>query len=621
MTHPPPPSPRRTALGLALVVVVATLIGATVTGLSRLLPESSLQAPLDRLIPLAVAAACTVLFVVPTVWAVRRFVDRAPLRDLGFGSLRHTWAPTLTVTGVLAITAVAQFTVALTVGGSTITPGSTGTALLAVVTVLPLLLLAQAVPEELVFRGYVQNALGRTVAPLSVLLLQSALFAGSVSLVTGSFDNAVNLFLLGVFLGVLRQAGGDLWTVLGARLTLAVPAVLVPALRMGEAGPAADPWPVAVDIAGCVSAYVALRVVQAHRSDVTAVGGPEPLPRRELPIKGILYDVGSSYMPGQNSRARWVPETVREELRVIDEELHCTTVTLFGRDLDRMEEAARIALDRGLEVWLQPRSMDAGHEEVIAHVERAADLAERLRLEHPDRVVLSVGCELTILNRGIVPGPNMDVRVWMLNIYALVMPYVNGKLNRLLRRVAATARARFQGPLTYASGTWESVDWAPFDIIGVDYYLDVLTRGTYRQGLRALRRFGKPVVVTEFGCCSYQGARAKGGSGGDIMLWHDLNDRRIRRGHVRDENVQAEMIDELLDVYETEDVHGAFLCMFIEGDCHYSPDPDRDQDMASFGIVRPPSVESGLSADDGHWEPKLGFHTLARRYAARIPTG
>mgnify|MGYP001294626245 CR=1 FL=1 len=38
MTHPPPSS-RRTFLGIALVVTVITLAGAAMTGLSHLLPE------------------------------------------------------------------------------------------------------------------------------------------------------------------------------------------------------------------------------------------------------------------------------------------------------------------------------------------------------------------------------------------------------------------------------------------------------------------------------------------------------------------------------------------------------------------------------------------------------
>ena len=162
------------------------------------------------------------------------------------------------------------------------------------------------------------------------------------------------------------------------------------------------------------------------------------------------------------------------------------------------------------------------------------------------------------------------------------------------------------------------MDWTPFDIVGVYYYFDETTRSSYRQGLRALTRWNKPVVVTEFGCYSYRGAEGKGGSGSDPMGWSDPDDRRVRGDLVRDEHVQADMIERLLDVYETEDVHGAFLCMFVEGDCHYSPDPARDLDMASFGIVRPPAPGSGLSADDGHWEPKEGFHALARRYGTEV---
>jgi len=35
--------------------------------------------------------------------------------------------------------------------------------------------------------------------------------------------------------------------------------------------------------------------------------------------------------------------------------------------------------------------------------------------------------------------------------------------------------------------------------------------------LRALRRFDKPIVVTEFGCCAYEGAEDTGGSAYGIV--------------------------------------------------------------------------------------------------------
>lgn len=299
---------------------------------------------------------------------------------------------------------------------------------------------------------------------------------------------------------------------------------------------------------------------------------------------------------------------------MIAEDLHCIAVTVFGDDLGRLEEAARMALDRGLFVWVQPRLVDGRQDEIVSRLGRAAAFCERLRADHPDRVGLNVGCELTVFARGIIPGRTFGVRLIGLTWGFFLTPLFDRRLNRLLGRLIETARARFRGPLTYGSGTWESVDWAPFDMIGVDYYFDISTRADYRGGLRALRAWGKPVLVTEFGCCSYRGAREQGGSGADILDWRDLENRRVKPGYERDERVQADAIEELIDIYETEDVYGAFVCMFIEGDCRFSPEPDRDEDKASFGIVRPPALESGLSPDDGHWEPKAAFHTIARRF-------
>ena len=47
-----------------------------------------------------------------------------------------------------------------------------------------------------------------------------------------------------------------------------------------------------------------------------------------------------------------------------------------------------------------------------------------------------------------------------------------GQLNEFLAGVVADARRRFGGRITYASGTWEPVDWTPFDIVAVDAYRD-----------------------------------------------------------------------------------------------------------------------------------------------------
>ena len=182
-------------------------------------------------------------------------------------------------------------------------------------------------------------------------------------------------------------------------------------------------------------------------------------------------------------------------------------------------------------------------------------------------------------------------------------------LNAFLVDAVAAVRPAFGGSLTYSSGTWEAVDWEPFDLVGVDLYRDASNKATYRHDVRALHRHGKPVVITEFGCCCYVGADDRGGDGFNIVDWS--GPEPVLTGNpVRDEQVQADYLDELLDVFEAEGVYGAFVWNFIEPDSPYSPDPRRDLDMAGFAVVR---CDDDYAAT-GRWTPKAGYDTLARRY-------
>jgi membrane protease YdiL (CAAX protease family) len=598
------------AAAATLIGVLASVVSAGTTGTA-----DDTNAPPA----LAVRALLFTALVPPLLWAARRFLDRAPVTAFGLTPVPRGWVAPLTGALAVLLASAALLSAASALGATALDPGAAEDAVLTLAVVLPLLLAAQILPEELVFRGYAQHHLGQRLSPWSALLGQAALYTFFVALVTGTVERSGEVFLLGLFLGALRAATEEVWTPLLVRTALTAVGVLPDALGLRLL---ATPglWEALLSFGPALAAFWAVYLVHGRlrgRGDhlPAEAGGP----RRALAQKGILYDVGSSYLPGQSSRPRWRPEVVDREMRVIREDLHCTAVTVFGEDPGRLEEAARLALGRGLYVWVQPRMVDAVPRELTANLDRVAEAAERLRRDHPGRVGLNVGCEISVFAAGVLPGRDFDRRTRALGLLFPLVPWFDRRLNRLLRELADTARTRFHGPLTYGSGAWESVDWTPFDVVGVDYYLDELTRRTYRQGLRRLRTHGKPVLVTEFGCCSYEGARDRGGSGSDILDWSDPEDRRVRGGHVRDERVQADLISDLLDVFETEGVHGAFVCMFIEGDCRYSPDPTRDQDMAGFGIVRPPPLESGLSPDDGHWEPKLAFHTLAARYAEEVP--
>ncbi len=114
--------------------------------------------------------------------------------------------------------------------------------------------------------------------------------------------------------------------------------------------------------------------------------------------KGICYDVGSFMW--MNWRPDYDPKTVQRELAIIKDDLHCNSVRICGRNLDRLLYASESGLGLGLEVWLSPLMWDKGPDETLSYVTDAASRAEPLNRRWPDRLVFSVGSELTLFMQG-----------------------------------------------------------------------------------------------------------------------------------------------------------------------------------------------------------------------------
>jgi hypothetical protein len=327
-------------------------------------------------------------------------------------------------------------------------------------------------------------------------------------------------------------------------------------------------------------------------------------PRRaeSLTYKGVNFDT---------DREVWRTEYVRQEITAIKEQLHCNAILLLGHDLDRLTEAASIAAAHGLFVWFEPRQFDRDAEQTVAFLGSVARAAERLRTRHPG-VGISVGTELTIFMSGLVPGNDYNERG-----QALGRPESAGyqeRLNAFLDRALQTVRPLFKGRVTYSSGEWEQVNWRGFDVVGANLYRDADNKATYIKQLRALRRHGKPVVITEFGCCTFTGAKEQGGMGFTAVDW-EREPPVVKDGYVRNEREQADEIGTLLDLYSAERVHGAFVYNFIAPDSPYSPQRRHDLDIASFALAKtfPTGTRRGY-AETGQWEPKRSFHTVARRF-------
>lgn len=135
----------------------------------------------------------------------------------------------------------------------------------------------------------------------------------------------------------------------------------------------------------------------------------------------------------------------------------------------------------------------------------------------------------------------------------------------------------------------------------------------FQKNLRKYFAHGKPVVITEFGCCTYQGAEKKGGYGWAIVDWK-AEPPRLKGEYVRDEGTQAQYLMELIRIFEEEKVEGCFAFTFVMPKYPYSSDPRFDLDMASYGLVKSYADRSGSVYPDMPWDPKEGFHALAGFY-------
>jgi len=342
--------------------------------------------------------------------------------------------------------------------------------------------------------------------------------------------------------------------------------------------------------------------------------------------KGVNYDVGR--VMGGNWRPDYDPVLVQRELAIVQGDLHCNAVKICGRDIRRLVLAAECALDLGLEVWLSPELWNKSPDTTLAYLTRAATAAERLRQRSPNRFVLSVGTELTLFMRGIVPGRNYAQRTRQPALRETLRTGIqHAPLATYLAEATRAVRSVFDGPITYASLPWEQVDWSLFDIIGIDHYCMEQLADRYRDTLRPLVALGKPVVITEFGCRTFVGAEQRGAMGpwnvdfGSLVLHHmPLLGRyfppRVKRVRERSEQVQACALIRQLELLDSAGVDGAFVFQFVQPLNPYSADPCHDLDADSFSLVRSYARgRHGTTYPDMVWEPKESFRAVATYYA------
>jgi hypothetical protein len=336
--------------------------------------------------------------------------------------------------------------------------------------------------------------------------------------------------------------------------------------------------------------------------------------------KGIAYDTGFVHHGG-TSRENFDLDVVRRELAIIRDDLHCTAVHLVGGDPERLELAARCAAELGLEIWFSPYPLDLTTAEIRSLFEDCAQRAERIRQEGAE-VVFVTGVELSIMNRGFLPGDSIGERLGLL----LGRPDGRGeriaeasaRLNAFLGEAVAAVRERFRGKVSYACIQFERVDWTVFDIMSFELIRSAEVADRFREGVRTLVAQGKPVAITGFGTATWQGAGDVAPRSMEIVEYDETGRPLGLNGdYVRDEAGQATYLRELLEIFDAEGVDSAFVYLFaLENFPHRPADPRHDLDLASLGIVKVLEERDGDTYPGMRWEPKAAFAVVADCYRA-----
>ena len=91
---------------------------------------------------------------------------------------------------------------------------------------------------------------------------------------------------------------------------------------------------------------------------------------------------------------------------------------------------------------------------------------------------------------------------------------------------------------------------------------------------------------------------------------------KLKKGHVRDEEMQARELVDQLEILDKAGVEGAFVSTFISPIDPYNEDPSHDFDMNSYSLVKTLTGDKhGTTYPDMVWEPKESFRAVGDYYS------
>lgn len=229
MTTPREPRTRRLSSSAWRIVLAMLPLGTGLMIAMLLVPDT--RGPSDSttlVIRIATGLAISAVSVAVIALLIR-FADRGRMRDAGLTSIREGWR--LAVWGVVLwiVPATLTFGVLALLGSRLSLTVSAPDLAPTVVLLVLAVLLTEALPEEVVFRGYVTTALGALTRGWGTIVIQAVLFTLFAAILRQNWNPTdLSLFVgMGIGLGYLRMITGSVWMPIGFHTAFQVGSQLV----------------------------------------------------------------------------------------------------------------------------------------------------------------------------------------------------------------------------------------------------------------------------------------------------------------------------------------------------------------------------------------------------------
>lgn len=222
-------SPRPPIISAAwrIAVVVLTL-GLALAATAALPMARGVSDPSTLTTRIAAGAVLSVLTLAVVALLLRR-ADGTGLGGAGLTHVRSGWRLALWGALVWTVPAAVTFAVLALLGSPLTVTAPAAEVAQTVLLLLLAVLLTEALPEEVVFRGYIMSVLGSVTRGWWVIAIQAVLFTLIAAVLRQSWNPTdLSLFLsMGIGLGYLRTVTGSVWMPIGFHAAFQTGAQLV----------------------------------------------------------------------------------------------------------------------------------------------------------------------------------------------------------------------------------------------------------------------------------------------------------------------------------------------------------------------------------------------------------